>query len=332
MHVIIRTQAHARAALLGNPSDGYFGKTIAFIIRNFTAEVTLWESPELEILDSQEDRSRFRSLDDLVGQVRLFGYYGGVRLIKAALKKFAEHFASRNIVLPHRNFTIRYHSNIPRLVGMGGSSAIVVATIRALMRLYDLEIPKTLVPTLALHAETEELRIPAGLQDRVIQTYEGVVYMDFARRLIEAQGYGAYEPLPKDCLPDLFVAYSEQQAEGTEVTHSDLRSRFDHGDPVILKAMKKFASYAEEGRAALLAGDTRRLGELMNANFDLRRSIVSLKPGQVEMVEAARRLGAPCQFAGSGGAVVGLYTSEKQFAALRDAFRKLGCKTIRPKI
>ena len=330
--MIIHTKAHARAALLGNPSDGYYGKTIAFIIKNFTAEVTLWESPELEILDSDEDRSRFRSLDDLVHQTRLYGYYGGVRLIKAAIKKFAEHFAARNIVLPRRNFTLRYHSTIPRLVGMGGSSAIVTAVIRALMRFYDLEIPKTLLPTLALHAETEELRIPAGLQDRVIQTYEGVVYMDFARHLIETQGYGAYEPLPRDCLPNVFVAYSEEQAEGTEVTHSDLRSRFERGDPVVVNAMKTFAGHAERGREALLGGDTKRLGELVNANFDLRRGIMNLKPGQVEMVETARRLGAPCQFGGSGGAVVGLYTSERHYAALRAAFHRIGCRILKPRM
>jgi len=287
--------------------------------------------PNLFVAYSEEDRSHFRSLDDLVRQTRLYGYYGGVRLIKAAIKKFAEHFAARNIVLPRRNFTLRYHSTIPRLVGMGGSSAIVTAVIRALMRFYDLEIPKTSIPTLALHAETEELKIPAGLQDRVIQTYEGVVYMDFARHLLDTQGYGAYEPLPKDSLPNLFVAYSEEHAEGTEVTHSDLRSRFERGDPEVVNAMKKFAGFAERGREAILAGDTRKLAELMNANFDLRRRIMALKPGQIAMVEAARKLGAPCKFAGSGGAVVGLYTSAKQCAALRDAYRKLGCKLIKPR-
>ena len=48
--MIIRTQSYARAGLIGNPSDGYFGKTISFIVRNYVAEVELWESPELEIL------------------------------------------------------------------------------------------------------------------------------------------------------------------------------------------------------------------------------------------------------------------------------------------
>jgi len=330
--MIIHTKAHARAGLLGNPSDGFYGKTISFIIRNFAAEVTLYESPELEILDSDEDRSRFESLDDLVRQVNLYGYYGGVRLIRAAIKKFAEHFANQGIRLPRRNFTIRYCSTIPRLVGMGGSSAIVTAAVRALMRFYDIDLPKNLVPSLVLRAETEELKIPAGLQDRVVQTYEGMVYMDFAKDLLDKQGYGYYEPLPKDLLPDCYVAYGVDFAEGTEVFHSDLRVRFGRGEPAVLDAMKRFASFAERGKQALFARDAKTIGKLMDANFDLRRGIMPLNPHHVQMVEVARRFRSPCTFAGSGGTVVGLFTSHDQLTKLRHAYHELGCKVIRPKL
>ena len=34
--------------------------------------------------------------------------------------------------------------------------------------------------------------LQAGLQDRVIQTYEGCMYMDFDRDLLEQRGYGDY--------------------------------------------------------------------------------------------------------------------------------------------
>lgn len=39
---IIRKRAYARAGLLGNPSDGYNGKTVSLIVRNFWAEVVLY--------------------------------------------------------------------------------------------------------------------------------------------------------------------------------------------------------------------------------------------------------------------------------------------------
>ncbi|NQT87687.1 GHMP kinase, partial [bacterium] len=319
--MIIHTKAHARAGLLGNPSDGFYGKTISFIIRNFAARVTLYESPGLEIHhESAEDRSQFRSVGDLVEQVNLYGYYGGIRLIKAAIKKFVENVSARGFTLAPRNFTIRYRSNIPRLVGMGGSSAIVTATVRALMSFYDIDIPQTDIPSIVLAAEAEELEIPAGLQDRVIQTYEGLVYMDFDQRRLEECGHGAYEPIPKKQLQNIFVAYRAELAEGSEVVHSGLRTRFHRKERAVVQAMKTWAAYAEQGREALAAGDLKALGRLMDANFDLRNAICPLNPRQVEMVEAARSLGAACKFAGSGGTVVGVYHSERQYAALQEAY------------
>jgi len=52
--MIVRTRAYSRAGLAGNPSDGYFGKTLSVIIKNFFAEVTLYETPELEIIPNEQ--------------------------------------------------------------------------------------------------------------------------------------------------------------------------------------------------------------------------------------------------------------------------------------
>ena len=53
---MITAYAYPRAALVGNPSDGYFGKTIAFVFSNFRAESQIVESAQLEILPGQNDR------------------------------------------------------------------------------------------------------------------------------------------------------------------------------------------------------------------------------------------------------------------------------------
>ena len=82
--MIIRTIAYPRAALIGNPSDGYFGKTIAFVFRNYCAEVQLYETPELELLPAKRDNNVFSCMEALCADVGLYGYYGGIRLLKAA--------------------------------------------------------------------------------------------------------------------------------------------------------------------------------------------------------------------------------------------------------
>jgi glucuronokinase len=328
--MIITAHAHARAGLDGNPSDGYFGKTISFIIRNFKATVRLWESPHFEILPDRGDLARFDSVNAYLRDQKLHGYYGGMRLIKAAIKKFHDYFRKQDVDLPDRSFTVGFETDIPRLVGMSGSSAITTAMFRCMMEFYGVDIPKHLLPTLILSVEREELQIAAGMQDRVIQVYEGIVYMDFERSHLERHGYGIYEELRPPKLPPLYVAYDPQRAEVSDVPHRNLRELFNCGDATVVGAMKKYRDLTDRGREALMAGDWDALGRVMNENFDLRRTFMAVAPENLRMVEAARGTGASAKFTGSGGAVCGLYKDGRQYQQLSDTMAALRCEIVRP--
>jgi glucuronokinase len=331
--LLLRRRAYARAGLVGNPSDGYHGKTISVIVRNFSAEVVLYEWEDVELVLTDQDQSRFRSIHELVKDVQLHGYYGGVRLIKATIKKFAEYCLRQSHPLHERNFSIRYQSDIPRQVGLAGSSAMIVATLRCLMAFYQVDIPREVQASLALAVETEELGITAGLQDRAIQVYEGLLYMDFdPARMQERHSYlcGCYEPLDPALLPPLYLAYSTDASEPTEVFHNDIRGRFNRGEQKVVRAMARFAALAMQAREALLARDVDRFSRLMDENFDTRRSIYNLPPRQVEMVERARQVGASAKFAGSGGAIVGVYRDEAMFHELQSELRTIHCRVLKP--
>lgn len=332
---LIRREAFARAGLVGNPSDGYHGKTISMVVRNFRAQVTLYEWDQLEIVQSADDRSRFRSVDELARDVRLHGYYGGIRLIKATIKKFVDYCRREGISLHARTFSIRYESTIPRQVGLAGSSAIIVATLRCLLEFYGVEIPREILPSLALSVETDELGIAAGLQDRVAQVYEGLVYMDFSLDRITKHGdlkSGVYEPMDPALLPPLYLAYRAEASEPTEIVHNNLRERYHACDPPVLDAMRRFADLTDQGKQALLHRDSVRLGQLINANFDLRRSICWIAAKQLEMIERARACGASAHFPGSGGAILGTFPDEATFARLESELGAIGCKVIRPQV
>ncbi len=333
--LLIRKRAHARAGLVGNPSDGYNGKTISIIVRNFWAEVVLYEWDTLDIVLADDDRARFSSVQDLARDVKLHGYYGGIRLIKATIKRFVEYCQREKLKLHDRNFSIRYETNIPRQVGMAGSSAIIVATLRCLMEFYRVEIPREVQPSFVLSIENEELGIAAGLQDRVIQVYEGLVYMDFSReheRVVRGFKCYRYEPLDPALLPPVYLSYHDGLSEPTEVFHNDIRGRFNRGEQKVVAAMKKFAQLAADGREALLARDSERLSRLMDENFNTRRTLYNLPAWQVEMVEVARGCGASAKFAGSGGAVVGTYRDERMFEELKRKLAAIHCRTIKPQV
>ena len=333
--IIIRKRAYARAALIGNPSDGYNGKTISIIVRNFWAEVVLYEWDTLDIVLTEDDRARFSSIYDLAKDVKLHGYYGGIRLIKATIKRFVDFCDARGIALHDRKFSVRYQTNIPRQVGLAGSSGLITATLRCLMEYYGVEIPLEVQPSLILSVEKEELGIAAGLQDRVIQAYEGVVYMDFdsaRERVIDGYKCYAYEPLDPRLLPPLYVAYDASLSEPTEVFHNDIRGRYNRGEEKVVNAMKRCAELAAQGRDALLDRDATWLARLMDENFQVRRSIFNLAPWQIQQIEVARACGASANFAGSGGAIIGTYRDEAMFEQLGAKLSEIGSRTIKPQV
>jgi glucuronokinase len=329
---MIETYAYARAGFLGNPSDGYYGKTLAFSFRNFRARVIVYPSARLEIKPSKADMPIFDGLEDLYTTTRWRGYYGGIRIIQALLVRFIDYCQAEGIALDDRNFTLEYESTIPLRLGLGGSSAIIMAALRALCRYYGAEIPLPIQAKLALETETKELNVPAGPQDRVIQAYEGLVYMDFSKEIMDRQGYGDYERLDAALLPNMYVAYRTKLSEGTEVFHNNVRGRWLSGDPEIVAAMKEWAGYAEQGRAALVRRDYETFGRLINANFDLRRKLYRISPGNLEMINAAREAGATSTFTGSGGAIVGTYKDDKTYDCLVRAMRSIDVAVIKPVI
>lgn len=324
--------ACARIGLLGNPSDGYFGKTISAAIEDFQAKVVLYEWPELEIVLGHEDQGIFHSVDELVEDVRLNGLYGGLRLIKAAIKRFAEYCHVKGIPLGSQNFSLRYETNVPRQVGLAGSSAIITATVKALMGFYNIEIRQEELANLILEVETMEIGIEAGLQDRVCQVYEGLVYMDFGEDYFRTAGHGRYEPMDPDLLPPLYLAYREDLSQISGIYHSNLKQRWRLGDPKVVDAMKQLARLTDEGRRSLIERDSNKLAALIDRNFDIRSELVELDPRNVEMVELARRVGVCAKYAGSGGAIVGICEEEDRFHQLQQEFHRLGCKVIRPTI
>ncbi len=326
---IVKTIAYARAGLLGNPSDGFFGRTLSVTLKNFAARVVLYEWPELEIVLSRQDRCQFDRIEDLAEDVRLNGLYGGLRLVKAAIKVFAEYCRESSIPLSGENFSLRYETNIPRQVGLAGSSAIITSVMRALLEFYSVSISREIQANLILQTETQELGIDAGLQDRVCQVYEGLVYMDFDRDFMERHGHGVYEVLDAKLLPSLYLAYRNDLSQVSGLYHSGLRGRWEQGDAEVHAAMRTFADLAEQGRQALLEADYRKLAELFDQNFDTRRQLSRLDPRGEEMVQIARSLGVCAKYAGSGGSIVGICPTEEQLTKLQERFSESGCTLIR---
>ena len=282
--------ASARAALAGNPSDGYGGAVIAVTLDEFQAHATARAASEPGASPASE-------------------------LVAATIERFTRDHAPQT-----RPGTIEWETSVPRGVGLGGSSAIVIATLRALCELHHVSLERGELAALALAVEREELGIAAGLQDRVAQSYGGLTFMDFGPG-------GGYEPLDAWLLPPLVVAWRGNTSADSGIVHGDLRARFDAGEDVVRRAMTRLADLAREARAALLAGDRAAFAASVDASFDARAQMMELDERHVAMIELARAAGASANYTGSGGAIAAVCRDDSHRDEVIASLREIGCGT-----
>ncbi len=323
----------ARVGLLGNPSDGYGGRTLGLAVPRFAATVELVEAEELEIVPNLNDEPLWGDVDDLVEQVDRYGYLIVPQLLAATIRTFADVASfeasargpEAGPVLAGfgtAGFRLTYHSTIPRRVGLGGSSALVIAALRCLAQFTGLDLPPEILPSIALRVETEQLDLTAGLQGRVVQTYGGLMAMNFGEMTTDARygvSHGEYHQVDSSSLPPLFLAYRESAARPSDRFHRVLRRRYEDGDSNIRDLLHQLAGLALEGEAALRWKDASRFADLVGENMRLRRQLGPVPDQQIELIDLAVTCNASATFAGSGGAIVGAYTDDRHLARLTTA-------------
>ena len=285
--------AFARAALAGNPSDGYGGAVLALTLPARRATARAWRTDAPAVDPPSE-------------------------LVTATVARFASEHATTA-----RDATaVSWETTIPRAVGLGGSSAIVVAVLRALASLWSVTLEPLAMARLALSIEVDELGIAAGLQDRIAQTHGPLTFMEFGREPPVAR------VLDLARLPPVVVAWRSDSGGHSGDVHAPLRDRHDAGEPAVLLAMETLGRAGRAAAAAIEAGEHPPLRASVDASFDARRSILTLDPRHIEMIECARAAGAAANYAGSGGAIIAVCTDETHRARVRVALARISCETL----
>lgn len=323
-------RAHPRIGLLGNPSDGYGGKVIGVSVASEGfAQVVATESDRFVVhwnMDHEFEES-FVNFGKFVEHAEDRGlYYGARTLVLAAAVVFAREYQKwlrktsvgegnddKDVLKGLPNCQLSYSTTIPTRIGLSGSSAIVLATLRALARFFNTSLEEInddihTWPVLMRAAEADILGISCGLQDRVVQVMQGCVAMDFT----EGRDGERWERLPEDALPELWIAYAEgtKIGESSGKVHGNLKERYSRRDPALLDIVEQLIEVTDSGREILYTcarGSRKRLSEfpaLVNKNFELRLALVGVEgvgEQNVRLVSTARKAGFAAKMTGSGG-------------------------------
>ncbi len=320
--------AFPRAGLLGNPSDIYGGKALAFAFENFRASVQIHAVPPSPVPGSDAETLGIADFTLLPAPPRHPDFDGVAPLLLAACRRFRHGVPDLDPQGSRRRFQVTWKTDIPRQVGLAGSSALVIAALRALAQWFQVELPPLRLATLALEAETEELGITAGPMDRIAQAVEGLLLMDFDDTLPET----GVTRIDSDRLPPLFIAWDPGGGEASGRVHADVRARWLAGDPDLRKGIAIFPAVVDDGMACLARGDRAGFRAAIDRNFDTRAAIWPIGKRDRQMIEIARKLGAGAKFCGSGGAVVGCLEHGDRFGDLEKAYGEAGFQAICPRL
>lgn len=289
----VRVTVPARAHLAGNPSDGYGGAVLSVSVPSMTATVTAKEAAQFSIRGPADTWS---SIVAMAAATERVGYDGGDRLVRAALVTLHRELDAG---VERRPATFEWSTTIPRSVGLGGSSAVVLATMRAALRLWDVQPgPEDLeLAAWALRAEKDELGIAAGIADRTAQAIGGVVLTDCR------DGTSATRVVPGRDLT-MTLAWRPAAASPSGEYHDRLRSAIEAGDDEARRGLEMLATLADRAAIAIAEGDEPLLASSLDESLAIRRRLGRIPPAALEGVDEFRAGGAGVNFAGSGGALV----------------------------
>lgn len=170
-------------------------------------------------------------------------------------------------------------------------------------------------PAVLLSIEQEELGIRAGLQDRVIQAYGGLVHMDFTQRVDSDNdnnitNKNIYTQIDPSLLPPLYLLYNTDAGGDSGAVHSTVRQRYESGDEEVCSTMTKIASLADKAVVCLRSKHYQELADCMEENFRCRRALYGddvVGHSNIAAAQLAQNLGFAVKFTGSGGSFVCLH-------------------------
>jgi mevalonate kinase len=289
--------APARANLIGNPSDQYGGCTLAVSL-----PPRAWVALE---------SGRAEHAEDLPG------------IARAVL-------AHLGIAEP--GFRVRLASEIPRQSGIAGSTALVVALLRAVLTWRGETLAPHALAELARAVEHESLGVQCGYVDQYLCTFGGLRHVDLRGKRFDGAGgpFATVEDLAPHVPALPFVVAYTGVPHSSDAVHRPIRERWLAGEPAVVAAYERVAELGVLGKSALQRGDWAALGAFMNENHGIQRELGGSGAANEALIGAALEagaLGAKLAGAGGGGTIVALLPGP-DVAPLEAALRAAGAAVL----
>jgi D-glycero-alpha-D-manno-heptose-7-phosphate kinase len=199
-----------------------------------------------------------------------------------------------------RGYSVFMASQVPAGTGLGSSSAVAVALVKALSTLKHMSLDKAELAEAACEIELVRLRMPIGRQDQYASAFGGLNAISFSRAGVHVEKLQLQHETIERLQHQTMLFYTGVVHDSSLILR-DQKARMTDPKRSNVEQLHLIKRAAEMVRAALLDGDVAAVGRIMNEAWIAKKGLSDEISN--ETIDAA--YSAACQAGALGGKIAG---------------------------
>lgn len=298
--MIIRSKAPLRLGLAGggtdvSPYSDIYGGLILNATINLYAYCTIEETDDARISIHAYDACAEQSFP-LAPSLEIDG--------KASLIKGVYNRVMRDFRLEPKAFRITTYNDAPAGSGLGTSSTMVVAILKAFVEWKGLPLGDYEIARLAYEIERKDLGLSGGKQDQYAAAFGGFNYMEFLPGDIVIVNPLKVKRWILDEMEASMVLYFTGASRSSAAIIDKQKKNTSDGNSAAIEAMHRIKQSAMEMKLAVLKGDMDDFARILREAWEDKKKMAEgiSNPMIQEVIDVATAAGAKAgKVSGAGG-------------------------------
>ncbi len=298
--MIIRSKSPLRLGLAGggtdvSPYSDMFGGVILNATINLSAYASIEPTDDGKIILHAIDRNEIIELES-VGQLAIDGK---LDLLKGIYNRIVKDYTRKPL-----SFRLSTYVDAPPGSGLGSSSSLVVAVLSAFTEWQNIPLGEYETAKLAYEIERKDLNMAGGKQDQYAATFGGFNLIEFyAEDKVIVNPLRIKEKYLNELQFCTVLYYTGTSRLSSTIIDMQVKNISEKKDKPV-EAMHRLKEQAIRMKEALLKGELKMIGEIMNEGWKWKKetAIGISNPMIEEIYDAALRAGATGgKISGAGG-------------------------------